>query len=1065
MNGKSNSNQIRKISICFFLSGLAALLYQTAWMRQLSVVFGTSELAVATVLTAYMSGLSLGAAVAAKFIDRIKQPLLTYGILEGGIAISAIAVPFLLIAIGDATSLVLGGQESPPEVKGVGQLLIYFVATLLILVFPTALMGATLPLLIKHVLTREEEIGEKVGGLYSLNTFGAIAGTLIAAFILLPNISLLSTILVGAAINLLVLLVILNISKTQSFDIDPTTRPLNPIAQQASNRFWKLDGGWILPIMTLSGVATFTYEVLWTRLISHILGGSVPAFAVMLAGFLIGIAIGSAVAAKYAKSKQQARNGFILVQIGIAVAAAITFYAINAFTPEKGGLYVNSLLSLALLLPSTLFVGATFPFAVRIFASSVEDAPVASARVYAWNTIGAIFGAAFAGYFLIPWVRYEGAIEFAVLLNFSLALLTFFLVLPSKTSLASKLVPVICISLVALLYNPAWPENIIRFSPLLHNTQKDNALVYYDVGRSSTVLMTEANGHFWLRNNGLPESAITMAGQPKTRHSQSILSTLPVIARPDAKTMLVAGFGGGVVVEDVAPSIDEIDVLELEPKVIEANKMIADRRLINPLADPRINLIFNDARSALNLTNKKYDIIISQPSHPWTAGASHLYTREYMQLVEAHLEEDGVFLQWMSTAFTDEYLLRSLTATLVDTFEHVRVYQFSPTVLSFLASNEPLEIEKQILLTSRPFVDDPVHFAAKGFTSPESLLAGLAMDTEGARRFAKSGKVVTDNFNTLGTRSALTVEGDRALTYDRLTQIVLDHSPLYSKDSWVYSEFIDSIKVPYLTREVQKLGRGELYKSLHLSLAANDNQQAYSILHNLLRNSGRYVEGRQSLLDGIRVNPNDIQQKYLLIRDYIERSSLDDASKEIRTIFNSMDGAPKIVLDNLKNISLDSKITHVFKENDLKLATAEQNDEWFIPALRSRIIWRMKEGRLTNNNELLSEAEHMLTALIINQPVVGNIELKAILSHYSADFPSLHRSLIELRTNYTKQLTAIKENPLIATALQKSQIVRSIERLVNEISDIGAYTPSQQVFIESELTQLKETLASWNETI
>lgn len=215
------NSKLNRIGICFFLSGLAALLYQTAWMRQLSVVFGTSELAVATVLTAYMSGLSLGAAIAGRLVHRIKRPLLTYGLLEGGIAISAVAVPFLLMAIGDLTALALGNQPYPPESKGIGQLLFYFSATLLILVVPTALMGATLPLLIKHVISRDDEIGSKVGGLYSLNTFGAIAGTLIAAFILLPNISLMSTILVGAGVNLLVLLVIINLSKN---DIEISTQ-------------------------------------------------------------------------------------------------------------------------------------------------------------------------------------------------------------------------------------------------------------------------------------------------------------------------------------------------------------------------------------------------------------------------------------------------------------------------------------------------------------------------------------------------------------------------------------------------------------------------------------------------------------------------------------------------------------------------------------------------------------------------------------------------------------------------------------------------------------------------
>ena len=140
MNHDASKSTLIKVSICFFLSGMAALLYQTAWMRQLSVVFGTSELAVATVLTAYMAGLALGAAIAAKYVHSITCPLLTYGILEGGIAITAILVPYLLLLGGSAAVFFLGGQPEPPEASGFVQLLFYFITTLIVLVIPTALM-------------------------------------------------------------------------------------------------------------------------------------------------------------------------------------------------------------------------------------------------------------------------------------------------------------------------------------------------------------------------------------------------------------------------------------------------------------------------------------------------------------------------------------------------------------------------------------------------------------------------------------------------------------------------------------------------------------------------------------------------------------------------------------------------------------------------------------------------------------------------------------------------------------------------------------------------------------
>jgi spermidine synthase len=191
---------------CFVLSGFAALLYQTAWMRQFSVVFGTSELAVATVLSAYMAGLALGAWVAGRIVDRITRPVLVYGVLEALIAVSALCVPLLLKGANLLYVLVLGGQPELPDASGLGQSFFYLVVTFVVLVIPTACMGATLPLLTRYVVNSEDQIGPRVGLLYASNTAGAIGGTLVAGFMLLPVLGLYATIGIGAAINLVVFL-------------------------------------------------------------------------------------------------------------------------------------------------------------------------------------------------------------------------------------------------------------------------------------------------------------------------------------------------------------------------------------------------------------------------------------------------------------------------------------------------------------------------------------------------------------------------------------------------------------------------------------------------------------------------------------------------------------------------------------------------------------------------------------------------------------------------------------------------------------------------------------------
>src|SRR5690606_15945793 len=185
---------------------------------------------------------------------------------------------------------------------------------------------------------------------------------------------------------------------------------------------------------------------------------------------------------------------------------------------------------------------------------------------------------------------------------------------------------------------------------------------------------------------------------------------------------------GGRVVEDVPPSVERVDVIEIEPLVLEANRAVRDLRLRDPFADPRVHLVTNDARGALRLTDRGYDAIVSQPSHPWTAGASHLYTREFMQLAADHLTPGGVFVQWMNVSFLDEGLLRSLTATLLDVFGEVRIYRPDPTTLVFLASDAPIDPETPLVGNGFPLNRAPLHYARYGINCAEDLVAALVAD-------------------------------------------------------------------------------------------------------------------------------------------------------------------------------------------------------------------------------------------------------------------------------------------------------------------------------------------------
>jgi spermidine synthase len=722
---------------CFFFSGFSALLYETAWTREFAFVFGTSELAVVAVLAAYMGGLALGAAIAARIAPRIRRPVLAYGVLELGIALWALALPTAIRAVSALYLGWLGGLDALPETLGLATHVFHLLGAFVVLVPCTALMGATLPLLASHAVVRDEEIGPRVGQLYAANTTGAIAGTITAAFVLLPALGLRHTVHFGAAVNALVFAAAAALA-----------RRAPPGAAAAPARSIGLP--WILPAIAISGAVSFSYEVLWFRLLGQVIGGSTAAFSTMLASFLLGIALGSALASRFATTPAAAARGFALVQLGTGTFAWLAFCAADRLRGAAAwlGVSVNALapgalLAVAMLLPLTLCVGATFPFAVRLLARDARDASAASARVYAWNTLGSIAGAVGTGYFVLPWRGFVGTLVAAAVINCALAVAAGLLARPARRALAA--IATVAAVFFALFPTPR-PDRLLRASPI--GGDYDGAFTFLAVGRSSTVAVIDQGMGWRLTNNGLPESYIRPAGYPPDSSAAEWLSLLPVLARPEAKHMLIIGLGAGMTLSAVPSTIESIDVIELEPEVVAANRAVPSREGGDPLADPRAAVRLGDARGALVLANRRFDAIVSQPSHPWTAGASHLYTREFFALVHSRLAPEGVFVQWIGAAFADPLRLRALLAAQNEVFANVQVYRPEGGAIVMVSSDAPIDM---VASATRAIGRAPRDFAAAGIQSLEDVLGALALDAAGSRRLAAGVRANTDDRNVFAT--------------------------------------------------------------------------------------------------------------------------------------------------------------------------------------------------------------------------------------------------------------------------------------------------------------------------
>ena len=1012
------------LSACFVLSGIAALIYQTAWTRQFAIVFGTSELAVATVLAAYMGGLALGAWLVERFLPRVTRPVLSYALLELGIAVSAVFVVPLLLSLANAGLIAMfGGQAAPPGSDHASTTAFYLLSAFVALALPTTLMGATLPILARYAVAEEKHIGRRIGLLYAMNTAGAVAGALVTAFVLLPEFGLKQSIWTGAGINGLVFLLAAALGQKLAGKPAPKAyspeTPLEPAAARVRPTFNRFPApGWVLPLMLFAGAVAFFQEVLWSRMLSHLVGSSIYAFGVMVASFLTGIALGGGIGAALARTRERAVQVLAAALLVAAAAGALAYLALEDLLPTTAGLMkvrevgsltlpMNALFAGLLLLPMTIAIGMTYPLAVRILAHDADDAAPASARVYAWNTVGAIVGSLAAGFVLIPLLRYEGAIHVAVAASAVLGIAALWVIAPTNRVYA------ITASVVAIagcvLFRPQAPMKLLVTSPLNVGTQ--GRVLYYDIGRSASVVMVTQDGGLALRTNGLPEALIDSPGSAPRFSGEFWLSPLAVIARPEARDMLVVGYGGGVVIEGTPPSVRKIDVIELEPKVIEANRHIASLRRRDPGVDPRVNVILNDARGALRLTSRRYDAIVSQPSHPWTAGASHLYTREFMELAHDHLNPGGVFVQWMNVIFMDEDLIRSLTATLLSVFPEVRVYRADPNTLVFLASDAPLDLEAKLVATGLPLREAPLHYARFGINNAEDLVTALVLDTAGARRLALGARLITDDDNRIATSSVF--EMDRGMTGESSGRVLAAYDPWQRPDSLIYGDLREQLSFPYMVRRngifvlIDASVTDRLVRMAQILGNSADGEYARAFYYRMKRQGER---SNQLLRLSIDQYPDYVPLREEYLRDFFGALARGEASTDVAEVASALKGPPAELIAATrfaaKNEWRDVALA------DPRLAEIPWTDAWYPEALELRVNWRT---RVTNPEQMRrfgDESISMIDRMIIMNPTLTLYGMRA-----RAGFASQRAAIVvESVSNYARLAAHMARAGAIAQA-------------------------------------------------
>lgn len=723
---KDPSGRKEKALILLFLllSGSCGLVYEILWMKMLTLVIGNTVFAVTTVLTAFMGGLALGSFLAGRLVERIKKPLRIYGLLEGGIGIYALLLPLLIAGTEPIFRLVYQGFS--PSFYGFG-LLRFLVCGLLLLV-PTTLMGATLPVLSRFFVNRPDNIGRSIGLLYGTNTFGAVLGCALAGFVLIPALGVTWTIYGAAFVNLAICAGVLKLSMNSVQWPDPagnkanikTKKQKKPKKQQQKaprqSQKRKTDKGtqdlkpdvsptlvWIvMAAIGLSGLAAMVYQIAWTRVITLAIGSSVYAFSLIVTAFVCGLALGSLAVARFIDRSRYLLPGLAVAQFAIGISALVIapllgtlplFLAKFVFATDQSFIDIHLLefaVIFVLILVPTLMMGAAVPMAVRICSSDSRRAARLFGSVYALNTLGAIGGSVMAGFCLIPWIGTQNSILVAAALNVLAAGIILFHV-PGITLAVRRAgaLSIAAIAMLAWLAIPRWDAAVLVSGPFLYSgkykkiadekgieletaMKNKGRLLYFKEGLNALVSVQKSTlGDVSLKINGKTDAS-AKGGDVAT---QLMVGHLPLLLHPGARDVLVIGLGSGMTLAAVEKHpVKAVDVVEIEAAVVEASRHF--RKFTgNVLSDPRVNLILADGRNHLALTRRQYDVIISEPSNPWIAGMANLFTREFFDSALARLPSGGLMCQWVHAYALSSMDFKTIVRTFQAVFPHTTLWE------------------------------------------------------------------------------------------------------------------------------------------------------------------------------------------------------------------------------------------------------------------------------------------------------------------------------------------------------------------------------------------------------
>ena len=731
--------------ILFFFSGACSLIYEVVWSRMLTVIFGTTLFATSTVLSAFMAGLALGSFIFGRWIDRIERPLRVFALLEGGIGFFALLFPWILSALGQVYLWI-----PPDQVGFYGFSFIRFLLCFTILLIPTVLMGATLPVVVKFGVQHLSKLGRGVGILYAVNTLGAVSGVLLATFVLLEWQGLRGSTYIAMGVNFLLAGIAWKSGKERS------SQSRNQEKETVSPPYQSSTPAPILALVLtgfgLSGFAALGYEVAWMRLLTVAFSAnSHYEFSIILTAFLLGLALGSFICSYFLDARRDLLSLFggaqlligLLGMVSIPVFAALPNLVANAKGASTWLAFEGSVFAIAVLLMliPTLLLGATFPLVSRIYTRRAQGMGRGVGDVNAINSMGAIGGSFATGFVLIPLVGTESSIELLAGLNLLVGLLVIGLH-PTLERHWKPIIGALVATIVALLHIFG-PEDVLR--QISKPSTPSTELVHYQEGAAGVVTVSKST-------DGFRKLMVNGGGQVPSDYASlqlfRLLGHLPLLLHPDPQDVLVVAFGGGIALGSVAQHpLRRIDCVEIVAAVLPAAQQhfgAFNHHILDSLETSNVHITVDDGRNFLLTRPQSYHVITGDATHPTSADSWVLYTRDFYQLCKERLTRDGIMAQWLPLHGLSVTDYKTILRTFQSVFPHATLWLTNDYAL-IIGSVQ--EIQLNLDLLEKKLLSEKVQKSLESVDlgDPFSLLSCFLMDEKTLDNYVGAGPLNTDD--------------------------------------------------------------------------------------------------------------------------------------------------------------------------------------------------------------------------------------------------------------------------------------------------------------------------------